>query len=75
MGEVGLTSKPRTTALGGPCLAHSTTASTNLCSPSRTASTVPSGRFLTHPFTPLSSAVLAMLALKETPWTVPEILR
>jgi hypothetical protein len=39
--------------------------------PSKTASTVPSGRFLTHPLTPSLIAMSLVLALNQTPWTRP----
>ena len=61
-----------TRALGGPRRAHSTILATLASSPSRRASTEPSGEFLTQPATPSSSASSAMNALKNTPWTRPE---
>jgi hypothetical protein len=42
-------------------------------SPSSVASTEPSGKFLTHPATPSSNANVDSDALKNTPWTSPDI--
>src|SRR4030066_851134 len=64
-----------TTAPGGPLWHHSITFLTGSSSPSNTASTVPSGLFLTQPWTPFLSAVSFVFALKKTPCTMPSIIR
>jgi hypothetical protein len=68
-------STPSTLAAGGPRRAHPARALTAPSSPSRTASTRPSGRFLTHPLTPRRSASSFIVDLKKTPCTLPEIHR
>ena len=43
----------------------------SISSPSRSASTAPSGRFLTHPSTRFALATSLIEALNRTPWTMP----
>ncbi len=69
----GISSTPDTLAYSGPFLHHSTIFSTFSLSPSKTASTLPSARFLTQPVMPSSSALSFVLERKNTPWTMPEI--
>jgi hypothetical protein len=74
LGVASSTTSLSTRALGGPDLAHSRILLTFLSSPSRKASTEPSGRFLTHPLTPRVAAIWAMLERNDTPCTSPLIL-
>src|SRR2546430_8495068 len=60
-----------TLALLGPRSLQSRTFLTSISSPSRIASTAPSGRFLTHPSTLLALATSLIEALNSTPWTMP----
>src|SRR5439155_1105353 len=55
----------------GPRRNHSTIESTRSESPSKTASTVPSGAFRTQPARPSDSARERASARKKTPWTRP----
>jgi len=61
-----MTSAPR-----GPRRLNSTSRSTAPGSPSKTASTAPSGRLRTHPATPACSALRRVVSRKKTPWTRP----
>src|SRR2546426_11518786 len=60
-----------TLALLGPRSLQSRTFVTSISSPSRSASTAPSGRFLTHPSTLLALATSLIEALNSTLWTIP----
>ena len=60
-----------TLALLGPRSLQARTFLTSISSPSRIASTAPSGRFLTHPSTLLALATSLIEALNSTPWTMP----
>jgi len=62
-----------TLARTGPLWHHFIISSTFSLGPSNTASTFPSGVFLTHPFIPSSSALSFVLALNQTPCTLPDI--
>src|SRR3989338_3271231 len=64
-----------TTAPIGPLWHHSITFFTISSSPYNTASTVPSGLFLTQPWTPFLSAVSFVSALKKTHCTIPSMIR
>ena len=74
LGAAGSTSTLSTRARGGPTRAQSRTRFIFTSSPSRKASTDPSGLFLTHPLTPRSDDSCAMLARNDTPCTSPLIL-
>src|SRR6478672_12276856 len=65
-------STPSTRAPSGPRRHHPIMASTAGASPSKTASTLPSGRLPTQPATPRSAASRAHVARKKTPWTDPQ---
>jgi len=67
------TRTPCTTAEPGPWRDHSTSRPTSPSDPSKTASTLPSGRFRTQPFTPCRSAIRRQVSRKNTPCTRPEI--
>src|SRR5260370_305699 len=65
------TSSP--TAERGPWCDHSPGREPSPADPSKTASTLPSGRFRTQPVTPCRSASLRHVSRKNTPCTRPEI--
>jgi hypothetical protein len=61
------------TSANGCFVEHQLIASSTVASsPSKTASTRPSGEFLTHPVRPSDCAQSRVCALKKTPWTRPE---
>ena len=62
-----------TRAIRGPCRHQFKVASTSACRPSKTASTVPSRLFLTHPETPNPSAARWVSTRKNTPCTRPDM--
>jgi hypothetical protein len=70
-GSSRVSSTESTSALRGPWLHQSTMERTASSSPSKTASTAPSGRFVTHPATPREAASCRQLSRKNTPWTRP----
>ena len=63
------TSTQSTRAPRGPSRMKPTIASTASCSPSITASTLPSGLFATQPATPRAWARRRVVSRKKTPWT------
>ena len=68
-------SMPVTLAIGGPCRLQAISFSMFIGLPHATASTRPSGKFLTHPVTPSLSASWRMDSRNHTPCTRPEISR
>jgi hypothetical protein len=60
-----------TSARLGPRRQNSTISSTASGSPSKTASTAPSGVLRTQPVTPAASARRLVVSRKKTPWTRP----
>src|SRR5262245_48043716 len=70
-GSSSTTSTDSTTARLGPVRLNATSCSTAAASPSKTASTAPSGRLVTQPVTPAASALRRVESRKKTPWTRP----
>src|SRR5207249_11224497 len=62
-----------TTAPRGPTWQNRISSSNRALSPSARASTLPSGRFLTHPEIPRLLAMSVISLMKKTPWTKPVI--
>src|SRR5438445_11009433 len=71
--SVHSTSTFLTTAPRGPTWQNRISSSNRALSPSARASTLPSGRFLTHPEIPSLLARSVISLLKKTPWTKPVI--
>src|SRR5437588_339501 len=70
-GSSSVTSTVVMRAWRGPTRHHDTRRATASSSPSKHASTRPSGRFRTHPPTPASTATRRQVSRKKTPCTLP----